>query len=310
VQFGIGLPNLSHIDPKDTLFRLAELAEELAFDAIWVSDHVFIPFEVAPNYPYSSTGRIGLDPTDHLLDPLTTLSVMAGVAPTPRLGISVLIIPYRNPVLTAKMLVTLDVLSGGRVILGAGVGWMVEEFAALGASHADRGQVTDEYLQIFKELCTAERPIFEGRHYQISNLSFSPKPVQKPHPPIWIGGYSNAALRRAARLGDGWHPSNIAPDAITQKLPLLRRLCEEAGRDPDQLSITTRVNDVAFGESGDRVGRPAPLSGTPQQIIDNIRRYGDAGVSHIVMGIRGHDADAMIQTIRRFADEVRPKVSA
>ena len=308
-QFGIGLPNLSHIDPKDTLFRLAELAEELAFDAIWVSDHVFIPYQLEPNYPYSSTGRLGLEPTDHLLDPLITLSVMAGVAPTPRLGISVLIIPYRNPIVTAKMLVTLDVLSGGRVILGAGVGWMPEEFDALGASHADRGQVTDEYLQIFQELCTAEKPTFNGQHYQISNMGFYPKPVQKPHPPIWVGGYSNAALRRAARLGDGWHPSNIDPATITQKLPLLRRLCEEAGRDPDQLTISTRVNNMAFGDSGDTVGRPAPLSGTPQQIIDNIRRYEDAGVRHIVMGIRARDPDAMLQTIRRFADEVRPKVS-
>ena len=178
MQFGIGLPNLSHIDPKDTLFRLAELAEELAFDAIWVSDHVFIPYQLEPNYPYSSTGRLGLEPTDHLLDPLITLSVMAGVAPTPRLGISVLIIPYRNPIVTAKMLVTLDVLSGGRVILGAGVGWMPEEFDALGASHADRGQVTDEYLQIFQELCTAEKPTFRKCALIISRLSWPNRVIQ------------------------------------------------------------------------------------------------------------------------------------
>src|SRR6266705_3921397 len=121
MQFGIGLPNLSYVDPTEVLMRLAHAAQELAFEAIWVSDHVFMPYEYAPNYPYSITGRVGLSATDHIFDPLTTLSFLAGQVSTPRLGISVLIMPYRNPIITAKMLVTLDVLSGGRVILGAGV---------------------------------------------------------------------------------------------------------------------------------------------------------------------------------------------
>jgi probable F420-dependent oxidoreductase len=308
MQFGIGLPNLSYVDPTQTLLSLAQVAQELRFDSIWVSDHVFIPFELAPNYPYSATGQLGLSATDHILDPLTTLSFLAGRVDGPRLGISVLIIPYRNPIVTAKMLVTLDVLSGGRVILGAGTGWMPEEFAALQASYADRGRVTDEYLDIFKELCTAEKPTFDGQHYQISNLGFYPKPIQKPHPPIWVGGYSKAALRRAARVGDGWHPSNIDPATLADKVNVLHGLCAEAGRDPARLEISTRVNNVAFGDSGDTVGRPAPLSGTAQNIIDTIRRYEDAGVSHIVLGIRGREPEEMIRTIRRFVDEVRPKV--
>ena len=308
MQFGIGLPNLSYVDPTQTLLSLAQVAQELHFDSIWVSDHVFIPFELEPNYPYSATGQLGLSATDHILDPLTTLSFLAGRVDGPRLGISVLIIPYRNPIVTAKMLVTLDVLSGGRVILGAGTGWMPEEFAALQASYADRGRVTDEYLDIFKELCTAEKPTFDGQHYQISNLGFYPKPIQKPHPPIWVGGYSKAALRRAARVGDGWHPSNIDPATLADKVKVLHGLCTEAGRDPASLDISTRVNNVAFGDSGDTVGRPAPLSGTAQDIIDNIRRYEDAGVSHIVLGIRGREPEEMIRTIRRFVDEVRVKV--
>jgi probable F420-dependent oxidoreductase len=306
MQFGLGLPNLSLVDPRETLFRLAEAAEALTFDSIWVSDHVFIPYELAANYPYSATGQLGLQATDHILDPLTTLSFLAGRVNGPRLGISVLIIPYRNPIVTAKMLVTLDVLSGGRVILGAGVGWMPEEFAALRASYADRGRVTDEYLQIFKTLCTEDKPVFEGQHYQLANIGFYPKPVQKPHPPIWIGGYSNAALRRAIRLGDGWQPSNLEPEALGAKRDLLHRWCEEAGRDPASLPISTRVNNVAFGESGDTVGRPAPLSGSVQRIIDNIKRYEEAGVSHLVLGIRGRDPQRMVETAQRFAGDVRP----
>jgi probable F420-dependent oxidoreductase len=308
MQFGIGLPNLSYVDPTETLIRLAHAAQELAFDAIWVSDHVFIPYAYAPNYPYSATGRLGLTATDHLFDPLTTLAFLAGQVSTPRLGISVLIMPYRNPIITAKMLVTLDVLSGGRVILGAGVGWMPEEFATLGASYEHRGAVTDEYLQIFRELCTADRPAFEGQHYQMANLGFYPKPLQKPHPPIWIGGYTQAALRRAVRLGDSWHPSNLPPEALAAKAVILRQLCAAAGRDPASLTITTRVNNVAFGDSGDGTGRPTPISGTAQQMIDTIKRYADAGVQHIVLGIRGRDAEAMLTTARRFAEEVRPKV--
>ena len=308
MQFGIGLPNLSYVDPTETLMRLAHTAQELAFDAIWVSDHVFIPYEYEPNYPYSATGRLELSATDYIFDALTTLSFLAGQVSTPRLGISVLIMPYRNPIITAKMLVTLDVLSGGRVILGAGVGWMPEEFAALGASYEHRGGVTDEYIQIFRELCTADKPSFEGKHYQIANLGFFPKPMQKPHPPVWIGGYTPAALRRAVRLGDGWHPSNLLPEALAEKAITLRRLCAEAGRDPTSLTISTRVNNVAFGDRGDTTGRPTPLSGTAQHMIDTIKRYADAGVQHIVLGIRGHDAETMIATARRFVDEVRPKV--
>ena len=308
MQFGLGLPNLSLVDPSETLLRLAEAAEALAFDSIWVSDHVFIPYELGANYPYSATGRLGLQATDHILDPLTTLSFLAGRVNGPRLGISVLIIPYRNPIVTSKMLVTLDVLSGGRVILGAGVGWMPEEFAALRASYTDRGRVTDEYLQIFKLLCTEEKPVFEGQHYQLSNIGFYPKPVQKPHPPIWIGGYSHAALRRAVRLGDGWQPSNLEPEALAEKKALLYRWCEEAGRDPASLAISTRVNNVAFGDSGDTVGRPTPLSGSVQRIIDNIKRYEDAGVNHMVLGIRGRDPQRMVETAQRFADDVRPHI--
>lgn len=308
MQFGLGLPNLSSVDPTATLLRLAQAAQDLAFDSIWVSDHVFMPYEYAPNYPYSTSGRLGLSATDHIFDPLTTLAFLAGKVTGPRLGVSVLIIPYRNPIVTAKMLVTLDVLSGGRVILGAGVGWMPEEFAALGASYEHRGSVTDEYLQIFRELCTADKPSFEGKHYRISNIGFYPKPVQKPHPPVWVGGYTLAALRRAVRLGNGWHPSNLAPAALAEKAVTLRRLCAEVGRDPASLSLSTRVNNVAFGENRDSTGRPAPISGTAAQMIEAIKRYADAGVQHIVLGLRSPEPEVMLETARRFAEEVRPHV--
>jgi alkanesulfonate monooxygenase SsuD/methylene tetrahydromethanopterin reductase-like flavin-dependent oxidoreductase (luciferase family) len=178
MQFGIGLPNLSYVDPTETLMHLAHAAQELAFDAIWVGDHVFIPYAYEPNYPYSATGRLGLSATDSIFDPLTTLSFLASQVPTPRLGMSVLIMPYRNPIITAKMLVTLDVLSGGRVILGAGVGWMPEEFAALGASYEHRGAVTDEYIQIFASYARRTSPRSRASTIRLPIWASTPNPYK------------------------------------------------------------------------------------------------------------------------------------
>jgi len=303
VRFGISLPNFNPADGGESIARIAQGAEKLGFDSVWVSDHVFIPYEYAPNYPYSSTGRIGLTATSEIFDPLITLEFVAGQVHRVSLGISVLIVPLRNPIITAKMLVTLDALSGGRVIFGAGTGWMPEQFDGLGASYDDRAKVTDEYIEIFRELCSAEKPVFEGEHYRIANVGFYPKPVQKPHPPVWVGGNSMTALRRAVRLGDGWHASNLAPEAVGEKAAALRRLCTEAGRDPATLTISGRVDTVTF--NADASG---PVSGTSQQMIDDLKRYEEAGLAHLVLGIHGLGADAVVATAQRFADEVRPHV--
>ena len=309
MKFGIGIPNQGPAAHREDMLRLARQAVELKFDSIWVGDHVFTPFRSEPLYPYNSTGRLAVEPSDNIFDPLITLAYIAGAVEVPVLGISVLVIPYRNPVVTAKMVATLDVLSGGRVVLGVGVGWQREEFELLGASYQDRGPVTDEYIQIFKELCTSDEPFFEGKHYQVSNIAFYPRPLQKPHPPVWVGGYSLAAIRRAVRLGDGWQPSNIDPPTLAKKMPTLRRLCQEMGRDPSSIEISTRVGGVRFGDTGPVDGGwPAPLSGTPQQILDGVRRYEELGVGHIVLGIGGDGIKEMEQTVQRFADEVRAKL--
>ena len=306
MKFGIGIPNMGAKAQHVDMMRLARLAQELKFDSIWLGDHVFMPYHSEPLYPYHSSGRLGMQPTENIFEPLITLAFMGGAVDVPKLGISVLIIPYRNPVVTAKMVATLDVLSGGRVILGAGVGWMREEFEILGASYQDRGSVTDEYIQIYKELCTADEPYFQGKHYQVSNIGFFPKPLQKPYPPVWIGGYTRAALRRTALLGDGWQPSNIDPPTLADKLTVLRRLCDQMGRDFSTIELSTRVGNVGIGDvvrtDG---GRIALLSGAPQQIIDGIRRYEEVGVSHMLLDIRGDTIDEMAPNLERFAEEVR-----
>ena len=154
MQFGVVLPNLGSIARPDHLYRLAQRVEDLAYDSLWVSDHVVLPLSMESRYPYSSRGVFPFQPEEDLLEPVTTLAFLAGVTRRIRLGISALILPYRHPVLNTKMLITLDVLSGGRTILGVGVGWMREEFEALDADYEHRGRVTDEHIRIFKALCT------------------------------------------------------------------------------------------------------------------------------------------------------------
>src|SRR5262249_54793104 len=155
-----------------------------------------------------------------------------------KIGTTVIILPYRNPIEQAKMLSCLDVLSGGRLICGVGVGWLEKEFDVLGASYKDRGPVSDEYIQIFKTLWTEDEPRFNGRFYSFDGIRMYRKPVQKRHPPIWIGGHSRAAVRRAARLGDAWHPTRQTREHVAQHLPYLREEAERAGRDPRTITIS------------------------------------------------------------------------
>jgi probable F420-dependent oxidoreductase len=199
----------------EALRKLTQQAEAVGFDAVWFADHIVIPRQVQSLYPYAADGASPFDPDQPFYEPLSVLNFLAGCTQRIRLGTHVLIIPYRHPVFTAKILATLDVLSGGRLMLGIGVGWMEEEFQALGVStYAERGAVTNEYLRLFKELWTKDRPHFQGKYCQVWDIGFYPKPVQKPHPPIWIGGHSTPALRRAATLGDGWMPIGLRPQPL------------------------------------------------------------------------------------------------
>ena len=210
--FGTSMPSRGPLASAENLKSLAQRAEGLGYDSIWVSDHIILPRQVESFYPYAADGVATFRPDEAYYEPLAALNFLAGCTNKVRLGTHVLILPYRNPVLTAKLLSTLDVLSAGRVTLGIGVGWMEEEFQALGLdTYAQRGAVTDEYIQLFKELWTKDNPEFQGEHYQISGAGFQPKPAQKPHPPIWVGGHTGPAIRRAAKYGDGWMPIGQRP---------------------------------------------------------------------------------------------------
>jgi len=287
---------------------VAQRAEDLGYDHVWVSDHIILPKKVDSFYPYASDGVATFRPDEPYLEPLAALNFIAGCTKRIRLGTHVLIIPYRNPVLTAKILSSLDVLSGGRVILGAGVGWMEEEFQAMGLdTYKERGAVTDEYLQLYKELWTSENPSFDGKYYQISGSGFEPKPAQKPHPPIWIGGHTGPAIRRAAKYGDGWMPIGLRPPAILDpeelggKIAQLRKLTVEAGRPEDAVDLTFSTS-VVFNDS---IGSSREMmQGQPEQIAADIRQYQDLGVSNFIIGLQGNTVPELQENMERSSREV------
>ena len=312
VTFGCSMPSRGAMSSPDSLRSLAQRAEALAYDSIWVSDHIVLPRQVASFYPYAENGVATFTPDQPYYEPIATLNFLAGCTQRVRLGTHVLIIPYRNPVTTAKQLSTLDVLSGGRVILGAGVGWMEEEFQALGLdTYAKRGAVTDEYLQLYKELWTQEFPEFEGEHFQISGAGFEPKPVQKPHIPIWIGGHTGPAIRRAAQLADGWMPIGLRPPAILEpeemaaKIARLRTLTVRAGRPEDAVDVTFSTN-VAFDDSPTQSRRM--MTGRPEQIASDLRQYQDLGVKNFIIGFAGDEAAAVQDNMEKFSRQVMPLI--
>jgi len=301
MKFGITIPLHRSVEVKTNL-ELALRCEELGFDSIWISDHVILPNKYK--------GRF----SDILYDPLVLLASLAASTKRINLGTSVLILPYRNPIIVAKMVSTLDMLSDGRVIFGVGPGWMKEEFDTIGIPFNDRGRRTNEYIKIFKELWNNDEPNFKGEFYNFSEIKFYPKPLQKPHPPIWIGGNSNKAIRRAIQLGDGWHPVWFGPDEMLEKINLLRKHAIDAGRSLDNFtfSIRNRLRILKKGEKmrDDSTKWRGDLTfqfyGTTQEIIKYVEQFKNIGVSHIVFDIDVRDDREMFYTLDIFLKEIMP----
>jgi len=315
MQFGFGLPTRGPLATPETLATLARTGEELGFAILSVSDHVIIPKSIASTYPYNESGAFAGGAGGECMEQLSLLSFLVGVTSSARLLTSVMVLPHRPPVLTAKSLATIDVLSQGRLIVGCGVGWMREEFEALGAPAYDaRGSVGAEYIRAFKELWTSDNPTFEGKYCRFANVSFAPKPVQKPHPPIWIGGESPAALRRAGRLANAWYPIGTnprfpvgTPAQFADYAARVKRHAQEAGRDASALDFAysaSWLNDQQAQTLPD--GQRRPLTGTPQQIADDIKRYEDLGVRHMMVNMQGDTQAQTLERMQRFADRIMP----
>jgi probable F420-dependent oxidoreductase len=319
VEFGVSLPGRGPLAQPAILTRLARRAEALGFSCVTLSDHIVLPRKASAPYPYAPGGEFPGGSDQDFLEPITLMAWLLAATRRLRVGTSVLVVPYRNPVVTAKQLAMLDVLSGGRVFVGAGVGWWPEEFEALAAPpFAERGAVTDEWLRLMVELWTRDRPRFEGKYYRIGDVTMRPRPVQQPHPPIWIGGHTRAALRRAGQLGDAWHPiglrppAGLAPEEYARAAREVREHAARAGRPPDAVRLTLRAPlDVwsARGSTKDAAEDAPPLRGPAAKVIRDIRAYQAAGVRTFVFDVMQPDVRVFVETMTRFAREVRPKVS-
>lgn len=239
LEVGVIIPNAGPKASPENIVKVARWAEALGFHSVWVTDHVALPEEVNSYYPYRSHGRWDYPSDTPWLDPLLSLQWAAAAAPALKVGTSVLVVPLRNPVLLAKQISTLDYLTGGRFILGAGAGWMAEEFAIMGQSYQDRGRRLLEMVALMRRLWTGELVDFEGEFYRVSGCKMHPRPAQG-HIPVLFGGHSDAALRRVARAGDGWHPTQITLDQLEDGIRTLREHAQRAGRNPDELLVVAR----------------------------------------------------------------------
>ena len=312
MRYGFYLPTRGASATREGILRLAREGERLGLHSAMVADHIVFPVASESEYPYTLDRKHpgGGD----ALETLAILGVVAGATEKLRLVTSVLVLPYRNPVLTAKMVATLDVLSGGRITMGVGVGWLKEEFEALKSPDFERrGAVTDEWLAIFKQLWTTSPASFKGQFYSYRDIRAEPFPLQKPHPPIWVGGHSRAALRRTARHGDGWHPvgaiaaSPLPPCEMRSLLATLKQMTEAEGRDFAKLTISYKapLYDAAIP---DRDGSRRSFSGKPEQIADDIRTFAAIGVHELIFDFRTESIDDSIARLQRFAAEVMPLV--
>jgi probable F420-dependent oxidoreductase len=295
MEIGIHLPQIGPLANREGITAFAQLAEELGFDSLWVSDHVIVPRSLDSKYPYSRDGSFPVPPDFPFLEPLAVLLFAAGVTTKAKLGTTILVIPMRNPIVTAKMLSTLDVVSNGRLILGVGAGWMGEEFRALGVPFDDRGPRTSEYIELYKALWTEENPSFHGKFWDVENIGFAPKGVQKPHPPIWVGGHGKPALRRAGRLADAWHAIGLPAEVVKRDYEEVLRHAKEAGRDPASVGLTMRTR--------------VRLDDDVQPAIDTLKSYAAIGVSHVVLEVFTLDLDRARAAMQRLANDVRPALA-
>lgn len=314
MKIGLTLPMRGPLANPGDIRTLVEHAETLGFDHIGVNDHIIVPKSIDSRYPYSATGAFPGSTSGECLDLFALLAYVAAISTKPRLVTAIAVIPHRGAVHTAKIVSTIDILSGGRVDLGIGAGWMKEEFDALNIPPFEaRGKVTDEYLQAFKTLWTDDDPVFEGEHVQFKNISFLPKPAQKPHPPIWVGGESPAALRRTVRHGDVWfpiannprHPLDT-PARFKAGIERLHQTAEKLGRDPASIGIALFSNwydETKTGKTDE--GERQLLTGSAADIAEDIEALGELGVSDLLLQFTRDTLQRTLDSIEHFHTQVR-----
>ena len=296
VRVGVCIPNFGNRCDTKAITEVARKAEELGYDSVWVTDHILLPKHLS--YPY---GRI--------FEPLVTLAYVAAVTTRVRLGTSMIILPMRNPVITAKELASIDNLSGGRVIAGLAIGWAEEEFRNLGAGHLfrKRAKLFEEQVALIRQLWSEREVRFEGRFYRIENGISDPRPLQPGGIPIWLGGNSEQAVRRALRIAEAWQFTGIPLDELEHRMGIIK---EEARRDfivsgrftVDMTGKAPRESKAASG------ARRIIISGNPQEVINQLEQYIEKGTTYLVLGFGDKDKQSLVKDMERFSREVQPSI--
>jgi probable F420-dependent oxidoreductase len=285
MHFGVAFANVFTFAEPDEARAIATLAEEAGYESLWTVEHVVVPAEYRSKYPYDPSGRMPAPDDTPLPDPLVWLAFAAATTSRIKLGTGIAILPQRNALIAAKEVATLDRLSGGRVLLGVGAGWLKEEFEALGVPFERRGQRLDEHIEAMRALWAGERASYDGELVRFEECTMSPRPAAG-RVPIHIGGHTEVAARRAGRLGDGFFPGTTDAEHLAHVIGVMRRTAEEAGRDPDAIEVTT---------------------GGPMD-VDGIRRLRDLGVHRLTIPVPAFDVEGLRTGLSAFAEDVMAKV--
>lgn len=280
MEIGLHVPQVGPLAARENVSAFARAADDAGFDGLWVFDHVVLQKEQQSKYPYSPDGTLGFPPTLDFLEPLTQLAFLAAITKRVRLGTSVLVLPMRQPVLHAKIMATIDFLSGGRFVLGAGVGWWQQEFEVLSVPFAKRGKRMDECLQLVRALWTQEFVDFKGEFYDCVDWACNPKPVRAEGIPIWLGGESRKQLERAGKYGDGWLATAKSLPTLKDDFAIATQAASDAGRDPSQLKLAIEGAGTLTPDNLDKTA-------------ERLARLRDMGVDHAILGVHpAHMANA------------------
>lgn len=307
MKFGVALttaasPVFRESEQKDYLLEASEISEAKGYESVWVSDRTLYPTDISERYP-QQFGPGKTDPnSQNIMEALITLAFIAGKTKKLRLGTSVLVLPFRNPLLNTKMVSTLDVLSEGRLILGIGTGWMKEEFDSMGADYSERGLVTDEHLSFLAQAADNPSPTYHGEYISTSGMRLYPQRRNGRSMPIWVGGNSDRALVRTVKYGTAWHGINLTPAELIHYQERLKGICKSHQRGYSTIGITLRatvkITDKLINPSTDR----PYLTGNLDQIEDDLKEYKNAGLDYLVISMAGDTTEEVMASITRFAD--------
>jgi len=305
---GVTVPNIGALAVSGAVVEIAEYAEELGFASVWTVDHIVLPRVSSESYPYTRQPGVSLPPNWPILDPLVTLAAIAARTSRVLLGTGVYLLPLRHPVINAKLALSVDILSRGRLLFGIGLGWIREEYETLGVSWEDRGRLFDEQIDLLRTLWRDEVPRFDGRFWRITDIGFEPKPVNGTIP-LLIGGKNDISRRRAAKRGDGWHLIDMEPAEVASARAALAQDCRAAGRAPEQVPTSMYASLLIFERDVDDNERQFPMMGSVDQIVAKLGAYQAVGLDHIVLAARGLNTLKEYKSIfDRIANQILPRL--